>query len=127
ETAADDVWCTYITYIPMPRGHSYLIAVRDWHTRAVLSWEVCNTMDTAFFSELYAKPSSLQVGSLRSSTPIKIANGAVKNGWEKLNLEGSKWTWTAKDVGETTCSSYASCGVSSMRNSDSGAIATYQN
>ncbi|MEO1856466.1 MAG: DDE-type integrase/transposase/recombinase [Rubritalea sp.] len=28
-------------------GHAYLIAVMDWHTRAVLSWEVCNTMDTA--------------------------------------------------------------------------------
>ena len=47
-TAADEVWCTDITYIPMPRGHAYLIAVMDWHTRAVLSWEVCNTMDTAF-------------------------------------------------------------------------------
>ncbi|MEO1855744.1 MAG: DDE-type integrase/transposase/recombinase [Rubritalea sp.] len=48
-TAADEVWCTDITYIPMPIGHAYLIAVMDWHTRAVLSWEVCNTMDTAFF------------------------------------------------------------------------------
>ncbi|MEO1858112.1 MAG: transposase family protein [Rubritalea sp.] len=35
--------------MPMPRGHAYLIAVMDWHTRAVLSsWEVCDTMDTAF-------------------------------------------------------------------------------
>ncbi|MEO1857559.1 MAG: hypothetical protein ABGY95_09400 [Rubritalea sp.] len=32
----------------MPRGVAYLIAVVDWHTPAVLSWEVCNTMDTAF-------------------------------------------------------------------------------
>lgn len=45
---ADEVWCTDITYIPMAKGHCYLIAIMDWHTRAVLSWEVCNTMDTAF-------------------------------------------------------------------------------
>lgn len=47
-TYADEVWCTDITYIPMPKGHAYLIAIMDWHTRAVLSWEVCNTMDAAF-------------------------------------------------------------------------------
>ena len=44
----DQVWCTDITYIPMETGHAYLIAVMDWHTRAVLSWEVSNTMDTSF-------------------------------------------------------------------------------
>ena len=44
----DQVWCTDITYIPMPVGHAYLIAIMDWHTRAVLAWEVSNTMDTAF-------------------------------------------------------------------------------
>lgn len=47
-TEVDEVWCTDITYIPMPKGHVYLIAIMDWHSRAVLSWEVCNTMDTAF-------------------------------------------------------------------------------
>ena len=44
----DQVWCTDITYIPMEHGHAYLIAIMDWHTRAVLSWEVSNTMDTGF-------------------------------------------------------------------------------
>lgn len=44
----DEVWCSDITYIPMPQGHCYLVAIMDWHSRAVLSWEVSNTMDTAF-------------------------------------------------------------------------------
>ena len=44
----DQVWCTDITYIPMAKGHCYLIAIMDWHTRAVLSWEISNTMDTGF-------------------------------------------------------------------------------
>lgn len=46
--AADEVWCTDITYIPMPQGRAYLIAIMDWHTRAVISWEVGNTMDSSF-------------------------------------------------------------------------------
>lgn len=50
-TKADEVWCTDITYIPMAKGHVYLIAVMDWHTRAVLSWKVSNTMDQAFCVE----------------------------------------------------------------------------
>ena len=47
-TEVDEVWCTDITYIPMPQGHCYLVAIMDWHSRAVLAWEVSNTMDTGF-------------------------------------------------------------------------------
>lgn len=43
----DQVWCTDITYVPMPRGHAYLCAVMDWHSRKVLGWTVSNTMDTS--------------------------------------------------------------------------------
>ena len=45
-TQADQVWCTDITYIPMPVGHGFLCAVMDWHSRKVLGWAVSNTMDT---------------------------------------------------------------------------------
>ena len=34
------MWCTDIIYIPMPQGHGYLVAIMDWHSRAVLAWEV---------------------------------------------------------------------------------------
>ena len=44
----DEVWCADITYIPMEKGHAYLVAIMDWHSRAVLGWEVSNTMDTGF-------------------------------------------------------------------------------
>ena len=47
-TEANQVWCTDITYLPMEKGHAYLIAIMDWHSRAILSWEVSNSMDTAF-------------------------------------------------------------------------------
>lgn len=47
----NQVWCADITYIPMHRGFMYLVAVMDWHTRAVLSWRLSNTMDSGFCVE----------------------------------------------------------------------------
>jgi putative transposase len=47
-TAPNEVWSTDITYIPMARGFLYLVAVLDWHTRYVLSWELSNTLDVGF-------------------------------------------------------------------------------
>ena len=46
-TRPDQVWCSDITYVPMPRGHAYLCAVMDWHSRKVLGWRLSNTMDAA--------------------------------------------------------------------------------
>ena len=45
---ADQVWCADITYLPMEKGHAYLVAIMDWKTRAVLAWEVSNTMESGF-------------------------------------------------------------------------------
>lgn len=44
----DEVWCIDITYIPMPGGFMYLVAIMDWFSRFVLAWRLSNTMDTAF-------------------------------------------------------------------------------
>ena len=32
----------------MEKGHAYLVAIMDWKSRAVLSWELSNTMDSSF-------------------------------------------------------------------------------
>lgn len=39
------VWSTDITYIPMAKGHLYLTAVIDWHSRYVISWELADTLE----------------------------------------------------------------------------------
>ena len=44
----NQVWCTDITYIPMRRGFLYLVAVMDWSSRKVLSWDISNTMEVDF-------------------------------------------------------------------------------
>jgi putative transposase len=45
---ANQVWCTDITYLPVLRGHFYLVAVMDWYSRHVLSWRISNTLTTDF-------------------------------------------------------------------------------
>lgn len=42
------VWSTDITYIPMRGGFLYLVAVMDWFSRLVLSWELSTTLETGF-------------------------------------------------------------------------------
>jgi len=47
-THPNQVWSTDITYIRLARGFVYLVAVIDWYSRKVLSWQLSNTLDTGF-------------------------------------------------------------------------------
>jgi putative transposase len=44
----NQVWAMDITYIPIQGGFIYLCAVIDWYSRAVLAWELSNTIDARF-------------------------------------------------------------------------------
>lgn len=44
----NQVWSADITYVPMPHGFMYLVAVIDWFSRYVLAWQLSNTLDGAF-------------------------------------------------------------------------------
>ena len=50
-THVNQVWSADITYIPMPHGFMYLVAIIDWHSRYVLSWRLSNTLDVDFCLE----------------------------------------------------------------------------
>jgi putative transposase len=47
-TKPNQVWCADITYVPLPHGFMYLVAVMDWYSRYVLAWQLSNTMDVSF-------------------------------------------------------------------------------
>lgn len=47
----NQVWCCDITYIPLPLGFLYLVAVMDWYSRYVISWRLSNSMDVDFCVE----------------------------------------------------------------------------
>ncbi len=44
----DQVWCSDITYIPLRHGFTYLVAVMDWYSRYVLSWELSMSLESGF-------------------------------------------------------------------------------
>ena len=41
------VWSADLTYVPMRHGVMYLVAILDWYSRDVLSWQLSKTMDGA--------------------------------------------------------------------------------
>lgn len=44
----NQVWSTDITYVRLSKGFIYLVAIIDWFSRYVLSWELSVSLDTTF-------------------------------------------------------------------------------
>jgi putative transposase len=47
----DQVWCSDITYLRLQHGFAYLVAVMDWFSRYVISWELSLSLDCHFCNE----------------------------------------------------------------------------
>jgi len=97
-TRANQVWCADITYIPMHRGFMYLVAVMDWHTRAVLSWRLSNTLDSAFCVEAltealsrYGKPEIFNTDQGSQFTSDEFTNTLIEAGG-RISMDG-KGRW----------------------------------
>ena len=48
----NEVWSGDITYIRMNGGFMYLAAIIDWHSKAILSYKLSNSMDAALVSDV---------------------------------------------------------------------------
>ena len=44
-----------MTYIPKQKGFVYLVAIINWNSRYVLSWEFSNTLDADFCVKALSK------------------------------------------------------------------------
>jgi putative transposase len=44
----NQVWCADITYIRLKHGFAYLVAIMDWYSKKILSWQLSNTADRHF-------------------------------------------------------------------------------
>ena len=44
----NQVWCADITYVPMPLGFVYLVAIMDWFSRYVVAWALSNSLEGNF-------------------------------------------------------------------------------
>lgn len=58
-TRANEVWGTDITYIRLRHGWLYLVAIMDWASRYVLSWELSTTLEVDFCIRALEKAFSL--------------------------------------------------------------------
>ena len=92
--SVNQVWSTDITYLPVIKGHFYLVAVMDWYSRKVLSWQVSNTMTGAFCVD------ALQEALLHYHKPIifnsdqgaqftaNAFTGVLKRAEVKISMDG---------------------------------------
>lgn len=47
-TKANMAWCSDITYIKLPQGFVYLVAIVDIYSRRILDYEISNTLEVEF-------------------------------------------------------------------------------
>ena len=84
----DQAWCADITYVPMPRGHAYLCAVMDWHSRKVLGWALSNTMGT-----------DLCLAALESALEATGRVPGIFNTDQGCQFTSAEWTGCLTDLG----------------------------
>ena len=66
-TRVNEVWGTDITYIRMRHGWVYLVAIMDWMSRYVLSWELSTTLEVDFCIRALEKAFSLSLPDIFNS------------------------------------------------------------
>jgi putative transposase len=94
----NQAWCADITYIPMARGFLYLVAIMDWHSRAVLAWRLSNSMDSSFCKEAldealarFGKPDIFNTDQGSQFTSIDFT-GRLAQADIKISMDGrGRW------------------------------------
>lgn len=97
-TKANAVWCSDITYIPMAKGFCYLVAIMDWASRKVLSWQLSNTLDTSFCIEAfeeaihkYGTPGIFNTDQGSQFTSLDFTNILINNNI-RISMDGQgRW------------------------------------
>jgi putative transposase len=81
------VWSADITYIPMPKGYMYLVAVIDWFSRYVLSWRLSNTLDSSFCVEAIEAASERALPKIfNSDQGVQFTSRAFTSRWESWGV-----------------------------------------
>jgi transposase InsO family protein len=75
----DQAWATDITYVRLAHGFVYLIAILDWSSRYVVSWELSTTLDTGFCLEALRR-------ALRTTNIIERLNKEFKRRTKSIEI-----------------------------------------
>lgn len=88
------VWATDITYIPMLQGYLYLMAIIDVYSRFILSWDISNTMDSTWCSDIvqnsierWGVPEIINTDQGSQFTSEEFTSTVLGNGI-KLSMDG---------------------------------------
>jgi putative transposase len=89
----DQVWATDITYIPLQRGWVYVVAVMDWFSRYVLSWEISITLDSSFCVEALKRALGLGVPEIFNSDQgsqftSEAFTGVLRDTGVRISMDG---------------------------------------
>jgi putative transposase len=66
-TRPNQVWGIDITYIRLQKDWLYLVALLDWHSRYILSWELSDTMSVQFCCEALQRALKIGVPQIHNS------------------------------------------------------------
>lgn len=89
----NQVWSTDITYIPMQKGFMYLVAVIDWYSRYVLSWQISNSLEVDFCLDAlekafqYGKPQIFNTDQGSQFTSSAFTEKLLKNNIQ-ISMDG---------------------------------------
>jgi len=93
----NQVWCTDITYVKMPQGFVYLVAIIDVYSRYIVSWRLSTSLDTAFCLDMLrsafciGRPEILNTDQGCQFTSIDWIN-MVEGAGVKVSMDG-KGRW----------------------------------
>jgi len=89
----DQAWATDITYVRLAHGFVHLIAILDWYSRYVVSWELSTTLDTGFCLEALrkalriSKPEIFNTDQGPQFTSVNFTN-LLENEGIKVSMDG---------------------------------------
>ena len=93
-TETNQVWSTDITYIRLNQGFVYLVAIIDWYSRYILSWQVSISLESEFCVsalddaiEKYGKPKIFNTDQGVQFTSEKFTTVLMHNSIE-ISMDG---------------------------------------
>jgi len=90
----DQVWAVDITYIRLFEGFCYLVAIMDWYSRYVVSWELSLSLEAGFCLEALERALSLAKPEIFNSdqggqfTSMEFT-GLLKEAGIRISMDGT--------------------------------------
>ena len=106
-TRANQIFYSDVMYIPMCRGFLNLVAIMDWHSRKIMSWQLSNSMDASFCAEAlsevlerYDTPEIFKTDQWSQFTSTEFVGDLENAGG--TGLDGMPWPMDGQHDGRET-------------------------